>query len=272
MKTQALKGMRDLLPAEQTLRDYIQGKILETYRSAGFERISTPMLEDMENLDKSDGGDNLNLIFKVLKRGDKLDAALAAGDVASYDLRTVYENMVSDIPLFNLISVLEGYLVNEFAETSNSVSGKVQIAIPKSYSDGTVLSPDSILICGDQPEVIKTALEAQVGCLIICQADIAPELTEIAGHTCIISTPLDARQAARLIYQAVPVMRLCQTRDIVCFHLSDYIDDVKETLLSSRYRCYPVLDENEKVVGTLGRRVISPSSPAVKLVVTIGAS
>ena len=68
MKTQALKGMRDLLPAEQTLRDYIQGKILETYRSAGFERISTPMLEDMENLDKSEGGDNLNLIFKVLKR------------------------------------------------------------------------------------------------------------------------------------------------------------------------------------------------------------
>ena len=47
MKTQALKGMRDLLPAEQTLRDYIQGKILETYRSAGFERISTPMLEDL---------------------------------------------------------------------------------------------------------------------------------------------------------------------------------------------------------------------------------
>ena len=80
MKTQALKGMRDLLPAEQTLRDYIQGKILETYRAAGFVRISTPMLEDMENLDKSDGGDNLNLIFKVLKRGDKLTAALNSGD------------------------------------------------------------------------------------------------------------------------------------------------------------------------------------------------
>ncbi len=42
MKTQALKGMRDLLPAEQTLRDYIQGKILETYRSAGFERDLHP--------------------------------------------------------------------------------------------------------------------------------------------------------------------------------------------------------------------------------------
>ena len=79
MKIQALKGMRDLLPAEQTLRDYIQGQILDVYRAAGFERISTPMLEDMENLDKSDGGENLNLIFKVLKRGEKLAAALDAG-------------------------------------------------------------------------------------------------------------------------------------------------------------------------------------------------
>ena len=82
MKIQALKGMRDLLPAEQALRDYIQGQILATYRASGFERISTPMLEDMENLDKSEGGDNLNLIFKVLKRGEKLTAALASGDAA----------------------------------------------------------------------------------------------------------------------------------------------------------------------------------------------
>ena len=80
MKTQPLKGMRDLLPREQALRDYIQGQILTTYRAAGFQRISTPILEDMENLDKSDGGDNLNLIFKVLKRGDKLEHALASGD------------------------------------------------------------------------------------------------------------------------------------------------------------------------------------------------
>ena len=81
MKTNALKGMKDILPAEQRLRDYVQGKILETYRASGFERISTPMLEDAENLDKSDGGDNLNLIFKVLKRGDKLYAALAENPI-----------------------------------------------------------------------------------------------------------------------------------------------------------------------------------------------
>ena len=80
MKINPLKGMKDYLPDEMRMRDYVQGKILETYRASGFERISTPILEDMENLDKSEGGDNLNLIFKVLKRGEKLNAALASGE------------------------------------------------------------------------------------------------------------------------------------------------------------------------------------------------
>ena len=86
MKVNALKGMKDILPAEQRLRDYVQQKILQTYRASGFERISTPMLEDAENLDKSDGGDNLNLIFKVLKRGEKLESALAENPVEEKNL------------------------------------------------------------------------------------------------------------------------------------------------------------------------------------------
>ncbi len=90
MKTTPLKGMKDILPREQRIRDYVQGEILRVYRAAGFERITTPIMEDLENLDKSDGGDNLNLIFKVLKRGEKLEKAIAAGsekDLADMGLR-----------------------------------------------------------------------------------------------------------------------------------------------------------------------------------------
>lgn len=79
MKITSVKGTNDYLPKETKLRDYLQGKILETYRSCGFERITTPILEEIENLDKSEGGENLGLIFKVLKRGDKLEKALEAG-------------------------------------------------------------------------------------------------------------------------------------------------------------------------------------------------
>lgn len=80
MKLTSVKGTNDYLPKETALRDYLQGKILETYRSCGFERITTPILEDIENLDKSEGGENLGLIFKVMKRGDKLAEALAHGN------------------------------------------------------------------------------------------------------------------------------------------------------------------------------------------------
>lgn len=80
MKITPVKGTNDYLPADTALRDGLQAKILEVYRAAGYDRVTTPILEDIENLDKSDGGDNLNLIFKVLKRGEKLEEALQSGD------------------------------------------------------------------------------------------------------------------------------------------------------------------------------------------------
>ena len=193
---------------------------------------------------------------------------LSAGDIASYDMETIYSSHIEELPVFNLLSVLEGRLVNECSNLVNSVSGDVLIALPQSFEDPGLISPDTILICGDQPEIIARALEHGVNTLIICQADVSPELADSAAPTCIISTPLDARQVSRLICQAIPIDRVCKTTsNVVCFHLADYIDDVKEVLLKSRYRCYPVLDENEHVVGTLSRfHLLNPRRKRVVLV------
>ncbi|MEG2928685.1 MAG: histidine--tRNA ligase [Oscillospiraceae bacterium] len=76
MKTTPVRGTNDFLPQQARLRDYLQTEILNVYKKNGYERITTPIIEDIENLDKSDGGENLNLIFRVLKRGDKLESAI----------------------------------------------------------------------------------------------------------------------------------------------------------------------------------------------------
>ncbi len=86
MKSTPVKGTKDYLPKEVQIRDYLQNVILETYRSAGFERITTPIIEDAVNLDKSEGGENLNLIFKILKRGQKLTSALNSENVSEKEL------------------------------------------------------------------------------------------------------------------------------------------------------------------------------------------
>ena len=203
----------------------------------------------------------------ILNDDGTLYGMLSAGDVATHDLRTVYESHVEGIPIFNLISVLEGRLVNEFSNIADAVSGNVVVALPKAFDDACFQDPDSIIICGEQPDVIEKALSSGVNCLILCQTEVPQELQESSSPTVILSTPLDARQAARLIFQAIPVFRLCATENIVSFHLADYLDDVRETLLSSRFRCYPVLDENEHVVGTLSRyHLLRPRSKRVVLV------
>lgn len=66
------RGMRDLLPKEVALRDQATSTILETYRKYGFVRVETPALENIENLTGGEGGENEKLVFKVLKRGEKL--------------------------------------------------------------------------------------------------------------------------------------------------------------------------------------------------------
>ena len=86
MNIKPQKGMQEYLPDAAYKRDLLMGIILDTYRSCGFTRIYTPAVESAENLDKSDGGDNLNLIFKIMKRGEKLGEALAKDPVNEADL------------------------------------------------------------------------------------------------------------------------------------------------------------------------------------------
>lgn len=73
LNAQPVRGTKDYLPKEVEIRDYLRSKIEETYKSFGFHKINTPIMEDIERLNKSDGGENLSMIFKLLKRGQKLE-------------------------------------------------------------------------------------------------------------------------------------------------------------------------------------------------------
>ena len=69
--------MRDFLPAEKAKRDRVLGVIRETYKSHGYQEIETPALEDLSRLTSGQGGDNEKLAYRVMKRGEELERALA---------------------------------------------------------------------------------------------------------------------------------------------------------------------------------------------------
>ena len=68
-----IRGTNDYLPSEAKIREMVRQQILASYQSNGYNLISTPILENLEYLNSSEGGDNLRLMFKTIKRGDKLD-------------------------------------------------------------------------------------------------------------------------------------------------------------------------------------------------------
>ena len=101
-------GMKDIQPAEMQIRDYVIGLIKETYKGFGFTPIETPCVENIANLSNKQGGENEKLIFKILKRGEKLnlETAQTEADLVDSGLRydlTVplsryYSNNAANLP------------------------------------------------------------------------------------------------------------------------------------------------------------------------------
>ena len=108
MKKKPVTGMKDILPREMEIRDYCIALIKETYKTFGFTSVETPCVEHIENLSSNQGGENEKLIFKILKRGEKLklseaetEADLVDGGLR-YDLTLplsrYYSNNANDLP------------------------------------------------------------------------------------------------------------------------------------------------------------------------------
>ena len=199
------------------------------------------------------GGDTKIQALPIADENGRLVGTLTAGDIAAYNMRTLDEPSVDSLPVFNLISALEGRIVNEDADLPDSISGDIVIALPQAHGSMSAITEKSIVICGQQSDVIEEAIRKNVPCIVLCQVELDEAWSKVESGTCIISTPFDAYRAARMIHQSIPVSRICHHENLVCFHLTDFIDDVRDEVLKSRYRSYPILDKDEKVVGALSR-------------------
>jgi histidyl-tRNA synthetase len=106
--------MRDLLPAETALRDWATAILVKTYEQFGFSRIETPAVENIANLRGGEGGENLKLIFELLKRGEKLDKILAESSINRDELADLGLRFDLTVPLVRFFAQNQAKLPSPF--------------------------------------------------------------------------------------------------------------------------------------------------------------
>ena len=99
----------------------------------------------------------------ITEEDGRLYGLVTAGGIAESDMRSVADPSVSSVPIYNLLSALEGHVINSEEDIFDEISGEVVIALP---GEGSEVRPGSIILCGNQKSVADQAIEAGASCLI----------------------------------------------------------------------------------------------------------
>ena len=193
----------------------------------------------------------------ILKEG-KLDGLITIGDIArsymeEHDSHTV---SMANTPYRNILDTLEGTLVTGDADAYFN-QGKVVIAAANPDVMEEYIDEHDMVVLGNRYESQLCAIEMKAGCIVVCLGSpvsrTIQKLAKQAGCT-IICTPYDTYTVARLINQSIPVRYFMKKDQLITFGLNDYVEEIRSIMAQKRHRNFPILDQNGKYVGMIGRR------------------
>lgn len=192
----------------------------------------------------------------VIYPNEKLAGIVSVSNLAASYL-DIWDNYVlakSKTKLNNILETLSAQIVY-LSDENLELKGKVVVSMMEP-NDRNLIEAEDICICGDREVVQEFVLECNARLMIITNnttpSEKIIELAKEKGCT-IISTPYDSFTAARLIPQSIPIEYVMTKNNVITFSTNDFIDDIKDIMLETRYRSYPVLDEDGSVVGSISR-------------------
>ncbi|CCJ33327.1 putative manganese-dependent inorganic diphosphatase [Caloramator australicus] len=204
----------------------------------------------------------------VIDENEKFLGLVTLSNITSKYMDTL-ENNIIKTPLRNILETLNAKIILGDEAKFNS-NGKIVVAALSPESMKPFIEKGDIVIIGNRKDSQKKAIELGANCLIITGGFSAEdEILELAkqNNCIIINTPNDTYTTARLINQSIPVKYVMTTENIISFHIDDFVDEIRDKMLQTRYRSYPVLDENNKIYGFISRyHLISQKKKQVILV------
>ena len=204
-----------------------------------------------------------NIRTLPVTRNDRLEGLITIGDIATSYMEVYDSHILSTArtQYRNIVNTLDGTIVTG-NEHGYFLKGKVIIAASSPDMMENIIEKDDLVILGNRYESQLCAIEMDDSCLVICQgAEISRTIKKMAMERdiVVIQTPHDTFTAARLINQSIPVKYFMSKDNLETFHMSDYVDDVKEVMAKKKYRDFPILDNQGHFRGFLSRRRLMSS-------------
>jgi manganese-dependent inorganic pyrophosphatase len=207
----------------------------------------------------------------VVDEENHLFGLLTLSDIANKYLDTIDTNVIGSrqTTLRNIQETINAEIITG-SQNRLPESGKVMIAAMTVKDLDPFLEPGDFVIIGNRTEVQLKALECKVSCIIVTgNSTIEEQVIQKAkeNDTILMVSPHDTFTTARLITQSIMVSCVMSTGNLIRFNVDDFIDDIRSKMLQTRYRSYPVVDDNNVIKGFVSRfHLISPRKKKVILV------
>lgn len=199
---------------------------------------------------------NINTL--PVTRDGKLEGLITVGDIArSY--MNVYDSAIlsaARTQYRNIATTIDGTILTG-NEHSYLMDGKVSIAASGPEAMAELIDENDLVILGNRMEAQKVAIDLNVSCMVICNVkEVDEEIIRQAEEKqiVVIMTPHDTFTAARLINQSIPIKHFMTRDGLFSFGMNDYIDDVKEVMAKKKFRDFPIIDDENNMLGFISRR------------------
>lgn len=206
----------------------------------------------------------------ILNKDNTLRGLITIGDIARSYMAVFDNTILADArtPYANILDALDGEMIvgdpDGFVE-----KGKVAIAAANPELIREHIGENDVIILGNRYETQLCAIEQHAACIIVCEGSIVSRtIRKIAenNHCAIISTHYDTYTVARLINQSVPISYFMKKDDLVTFKTTDFVAEIKGTMLKKRHRDFPILSSrHKKFVGMISRRSLI-NMPSKKII------
>lgn len=214
--------------------------------------------------------ENNQKTLPVVDRAERMIGMITVGDLSASYIESMADLDFGSlhVPVENVVKTLNGKLL--VGSEEEELKGNVYVGAMRHETLETYVEYGNIVLMGDRITAQESALRLGVSALILTGgATLSPELETLARDkdTVVVSVPFDTFTAARLLPMSAPVQSVMKTEGVISFHEDDLISEVRQKMLETRFRNYPVLDDQGKVCGLISRyHLLSLSRKKVILV------